>query len=146
MKLVDLNILIYAVNEAAHHHRIVRRWWESALTDEEPIGLAWTVLLGFLRLATNPRTFSKPLGVEDALRRLDSWLSHPNTKLVLETDEHWRVLRGLLQATGTAGNLTGDAHLAALALEHGATLVSCDTDFARFPHLRWENPVGSSSK
>ena len=141
MKIVDLNILLYAVNRDAYHHRTVRRWWEAALADEEPIGLSWLVLLGFLRLATNPKVFPKPLRVEDALRRVDGWLSHPNVRLVVETAEHWRILRGLLQATGSAGNLTSDAHLAALALEYGSVLISCDSDFSRFPRLQWQNPI-----
>lgn len=141
MKLVDLNVLLYAVNRDAHHHEVARRWWEAALNGDEPVGLSWLVVLGFLRLATNRKVFPKPLDVDEALARVDAWLLHPNTKLVIETDEHWNVLRPLLAATGSAGNLTSDAHLAALALGHGAVLVSCDRDFARFPHLRWECPV-----
>jgi hypothetical protein len=141
MKIVDLNILLYAVNRDAQHHRTVRRWWEATLGGEEPVGLCWTVLLGFLRLATNPKVFPKPLDIEEALDRVNVWLSHPNTKLVVETDEHWTMLQTLLRAARTAGNLTSDAHLAALALEYGAVLASCDADFSRFPYLRWENPI-----
>jgi toxin-antitoxin system PIN domain toxin len=141
MKIIDVNVLLYAVNENAHHHRILQQWWEGALGGDEPIGLCWLVLLAFLRLSTNPRVFPTPLGIEEALARVGAWLSHPNTKLLTETDEHWRILRSLLLETGAAANLTSDAHLAALALEYGAVLTSCDTDFARFPHLRWENPL-----
>ena len=141
MKLIDLNILLYAVNKDAHHHDLIRRWWEDALAGDEPIGLCWPVLLGFLRLATNAKVFPKPLGVEQALEHVDAWLAHPNTKIVIETDEHWRILRDLLHSTGTAANLTSDAHLAALALECGAVLSSCDADFSRFPKLRWQNPL-----
>ena len=141
MKLVDVNVLLYVVNRKAPLHGTVRSWWEAALSDEEPVALAWIVLLGFLRLATNARVFPEPLTPEQAMERVEAWVSHPNTRLVEETGEHWRILRGLLQETGTAGNLTTDAHLAALAISHGATLVSCDADFGRYRHLRWENPV-----
>lgn len=141
MKLIDLNILLYAVNRDAHHHRTIRGWWENALNGEEPVGLTWLVLLGFLRLATNPKVFPKHLDVGQAINRVNGWLSQPNARLVIETDDHWTILRRLLEATGAAANLTSDAHLAALALEHGAVLVSCDADFARFPDLRWECPV-----
>jgi toxin-antitoxin system PIN domain toxin len=85
--------------------------------------------------------FAEPLALDDAIERVDAWLSHPNVRIVGETEEHWRVLKELLGQTGTAGNLTTDAHLAALAIAHGATLASCDADFARFRHLRWENPA-----
>ncbi len=141
MKIVDLNVLLYAVNRDAVQHDRVRRWWETALGGDEPIGLAWIVLLGFLRLACNPRVFVNPLSADEALERVDAWLAHPNTRLVNEADEHWRSLRGLLADTGTSGSLTTDAHLASLAITHGATLASCDADFGRFPGLRWENPA-----
>ena len=140
MKIVDANVLLYAVNEEALHHEPVRRWWDAALSGDEPIGLCWTVLLAFLRIATHPRAFARPLEPEQALAVVAAWLGHPNVRVVTETDTHWDILRSLLVATGTAGNLTTDAHLAALAIARGAWLVSCDADFARFPHLRWENP------
>ena len=141
MKLVDLNVLLYAVNRKAPRHGTVRSWWEAALSDEEPVALAWIVLLGFLRLATNARVFPQPLTAEQAIARVEVWVKHPKTRLIKETEEHWRILQELLEETGTAGNLTADAHLAALAISHGATLVSCDADFGRYRHLRWENPV-----
>lgn len=141
MKLVDLNVLLYAINHDADHHAKLRRWWELALQEEEPIGLAWVVLLGFLRLTTNAKVFPKPLSAEQAARIIDGWLAHAHVRLVHETEEHWRILKGLVDQTGTAGNLTTDAHLASLAISYGAVLVSCDSDFARFPKLRWENPV-----
>lgn len=141
MKIVDLNVLLYAVNLDSAHHRIVRRHWEGAVSGVEAIGLPWAVLLGFLRLATNPAVFPRPLGTDVALEKVDTWLSLPAVRVVTETDGHWEVLRGLLADSGTAGNLTTDAHLAALAISHGAVLVSCDNDFARFRGLRWENPL-----
>ena len=141
MKLVDLNVLLYAVNRDAPRHAAVRSWWEEALSGDEPIGLPWIVLLGFLRLATNARVFVQPLTPDQAIDRVEVWLAHRNIRLMHENEEHWRALRGLLTETGTAGNLTTDAHLAALAITNGASLVSCDADFGRFRHLRWENPM-----
>ena len=143
MKIVDLNVLLYAVNRDAVHHAPVRLWWENALSASEPIGVAWAVLLGFLRIATNPRIFANPLGLQEVLGRVDIWIAHPNVRVVTETNQHWNILRQLLRETGTYGNLTTDAHLASLAIAQGATLVSCDADFSRFPNLRWENPIAS---
>ena len=140
MKLVDLNVLLYAVNRDSPRHETVRSWWEKTLTDDEPVGLSWVVMLGFLRLATNPHVFVKPLGPDQAIDRVETWLGHPNVRVVTETEEQWRILKELLTEEGTAGNLTTDAHLAALAISHGATLASCDADFGRFRPLRWENP------
>ena len=142
MKLVDLNILLYVVNEDARQHEVALQWWNSALRSDQPIGLAWVVLLGFLRLSTNPAVFPAPLSAETAVETVDTWLGLEQVRLVQETRDHWHILRNLLAATGTAGNLTTDSHLAALALSHGATLVSFDHDFARFPKLRWESPGG----
>lgn len=142
MKVIDLNVLLYAVNRDAVRHRDALHWWESALDGDEPIGLSWIVLLGFLRLATNAAIFPRALDADAAVAKVDGWLSLESTRVVREKDEHWDVLRSLVAETGTAGNLTTDAHLAALAITHGAVLVSCDTDFARFKGLRWENPLG----
>ena len=143
MKIVDLNVLLYAVNRDSAHHERVRNWWEKTLCDSEPVGLAWVVLLGFLRMVTNPRVFVQPLTPAEALDRVDVWLAHPTTRIVTETEEQWRILRQLLEEAGTLGNLTTDAHLASLAIAYGATLVSCDGDFARFARLRWENPAAT---
>lgn len=140
MKLVDLNVLLYAVNKDAVHHAAAREFWEQALRGEEPVGLAWNVLLGFLRLSTNPDVFPRPLDERTAIGKIDAWLSHPNTRLLREKDEHWDVLRQLIEEAGTAGNLTSDAHLAALAISHGAVLISFDADFGRFEGLRWLRP------
>ena len=143
MRIVDLNVLLYAVNSDAAQHERTREWWENAINDEDIIGLAWVVLLGFLRLSTNPRVFPRPLAPDVAAATLDAWLARDNVRVVRERDEHWERLKPLLSGTGTAGNLTTDAHLAALALSHDAVLVSTDTDFARFKGLRWENPLRS---
>jgi uncharacterized protein len=141
MKLIDLNILLYAVNRDAAQHLRMRTWWESALNGDELIGLPWIVILGFLRLSTNPRVFPAPLSVEQALVKVDEWLTHPRVRMVSETTEQWKILRSLLEQSGTAGNLSTDAHLASLAIAHGATLLSCDRDFSRFAKLRWEHPL-----
>lgn len=141
MKIIDLNVLLYAVNSDSEQHDAVRRWWEIAINGDESLGLPWVVLLGFLRISTNPRIFPLPLEPAAALQRIESWLSLDIVTLVAEKPEQWTVLRGLLEASGIAGNLTTDAHLAAVAITHGATLASCDRDFARFAGLRWENPV-----
>ena len=141
MKIVDLNVLIYVINEQADQHARVLRWWEHALNDDESIGLPWMVLSGFLRLSTNARAFPDPLSVDQALARVDAWLAARPVVVVTEKPDHWPVLRGLLSETGVAGNLATDAHLAALAITHDAILASCDTDFIRFRDLRWENPL-----
>ena len=142
MKIVDLNVLLYAVDENAAHHAAALRWWETAINGDEAVGLPWIVLLGFLRLATNPAVFPHPLEAETALRKVDGWLALEATRPVAERDEHWAVLRSLLAEAGTAGNLTTDAHLAALAISHGGVLISFDNDFSRFKGLRWESPAG----
>lgn len=141
MKLVDLNILLYVVNDDSPRHQAVLDWWNAAVNGDEAIGLPWVVLLGFLRLSTNPRAFPTPLDPDDAIAKLDTWLSLENVRLLRERDDHWEVLRSLISESGTAGNLTTDAHLAALAISHAAVLVSCDSDFGRFEGLRWENPL-----
>ncbi len=142
MKIVDLNVLLYVVNENAVHHERLRRWWEQSINDNESLGLPWSVVLGFIRLSTHPAIFPKPLDPETAIAKVDSWLALENVGVIQEKTEHWAILRLLLAESGAAGNLTTDAHLAALAISHDATLVSCDSDFARFKGLRWQNPIG----
>ena len=142
MKIVDLNVLLYAVNENSVHHSAARRWWENAVNGEEPIGIPWIVLLGFLRLSVNSAVFPHPFDAGAAIEKVDTWLALESTRVVREKDGHWDVLRPLLADSGTAGNLTTDAHLAALAISHGAVLVSFDNDFSRFEGLRWESPIG----
>ncbi len=141
MKLVDVNVLLYAVNRDDPCHAKVLAWWENALCATESVALSWSVVHGFVRLATHPRVFAKPQSKEEATDRITQWLAHPNVHVATETDDHWRVLRELILSVGTIGNLVADAHIAALAISRAMTLVSCDRDFARFPQLRWENPV-----
>lgn len=145
MKLVDANLLLYAVDEASPHHEVAKPWLEEALSSPETFAFAWAVLLAFVRLATNPHVFQQPLNGDEALDLVDSWLVQPNATVVHPTDRHSRLLRELLAPLGTAGNLTSDAHLAALAVEHGAELCSGDIDFSRFAGLQWSNPLTAST-
>ena len=141
MRLVDANVLLYAVNERSEQHQRSRAWLDAALNGQEAVGFAWIALLAFLRLATHPAVFPRPLSVGDAIETLRQWLAQPPAMIVDPTSRHADVLAGLLTETGTAGNLVNDAHLAALAVEHGAVLVSFDADFSRFPGIRWEPPA-----
>ena len=141
MRVVDLNILLYATNRDSPRHAASKKWLEATLSGEESVAIPWIVVLGFLRLATSRLVFPSPISVDEAIAVVDGWLSQPPVVSLNPGDEHWTVLRRLLTDAGSAGNLTTDAHLAALAIEHGAELCSTDTDFARFPHLRWVNPL-----
>ena len=141
MILVDANILIYAVNDDSPHHPAAKNWLESALSGTETIGLAWAVVLAFLRITTRGDLFEQPLSPEDAIGYVDDWMGQPCVKPVSAGRNHWRFLRELLAATGTAANLTSDAHLAALALERGCPVYSTDSDFARFRGVKAVNPL-----
>ena len=140
MRLVDLNLLLYAIDSSSPRHSAARAWVEAALS-EGTTALAWSVLIGFIRISTRPGIFAQPLTPEAALDFVDSWLALPAVIVLHPTDRHAGILRGLIEEAGTAGNLTTDAHLAALAIEHGAELCSTDTDFARFRGLRYTNPI-----
>ncbi len=141
MILVDANVLVYAVDSDSHHHHAARRWLEAALSGSAPVGFAWVVLLAFLRLTTRPGILRKPLPPERAMAFVDEWLAQPNTRAVGPGEGHWAVLRALLKSAGTAGNLTSDAHLAAMALEQGASVCSTDRDFERFPGVERVDPL-----
>ena len=143
MKLPDVNVLVYAVDEDSRHHATARPWLEEALSGSETVALCWNVLLGFVRVSTRPVAFERPLNAVEALDLVESWLGQPCATVVEPTARHLAVLRDLLTQAGTAGNLTSDAHLAALAIEHGAELCSYDGDFARFPGLRWTRPAAA---
>lgn len=136
MWLPDLNVLLFAVNTASRQHTVARRALEQSYASAEGVGLAWITLLGFLRLATRPGIFARPLGVEDALAVTRAWIEHPKANILHPGERHHALLAGLLVGAGAAGNLTTDAHLAALAIEHGSTLLSFDRDFQRFGGLR----------
>jgi toxin-antitoxin system PIN domain toxin len=141
VKLPDVNLLIYAVDESSRHHARARPWLEQVLSGTEEVGFAWLALLGFIRISTNPAAFGNPLSLARAFEFVESWLGSPVATVVHPTERHAALLHGLLEPLGTAGNLTSDAHLAALSVEHGAELCSADTDFARFAEVRWHNPL-----
>lgn len=132
MKIVDANVLLYAVNADSAHHDSAQRWLLKSLSGNEAIGFAWVSLLAFVRVSTNPRIFASPLPISVAFDLVDSWLVQPPSTVPAPTARHAALLRGLLEQTGAAGNLTTDAHLAALAIEHSADVVTFDRDFARF--------------
>lgn len=141
MKLLDVNLFLYAVDEASPRYEPAHAWVQETLSGSETVALSWTTLVGFVRLSTRANLFEQPLQVEEALDLVDGWLAQSCTTVVHPTERHAAVLRELLMPLGTAGNLTTDAHLAALAIEHGALLCSCDADFSRFPGLRWIDPL-----
>jgi uncharacterized protein len=141
VKLPDVNLLIYAIDEASPKHESARPWLERTLSGAEAVGFAWAVLLGFLRISTSAAILEQPLSLAESLDCVDGWLEQPCATVPAPTERHAGLLRRLLEPLGAAGNLTSDAHLAALAIEHGAELCSCDTDFARFDGLRWTDPL-----
>ena len=140
MRLVDANVLLYAVNRDARHHEASRRWLDGALSGDETVAFAWIALLAFVRLATRADLFPSPLSTDDALDRVVAWLGTDNAVVIEPTHEHARVVRQVLANVGGGANLVNDAHLGALAIEHRATVVSYDRDFARFEGVRWESP------
>ena len=141
MILVDANLLLYAEDSRSPHHNRARSWWDGHLSGTDPVGLCWLVINAFIRIGTNPRVFEHPLLIEQALARIQSWLDQPPSRLIHPTERHWVVFQEMLTAGQASGNLVPDAHLAALALEHGCTLYSSDSDFSRFPRLKWRNPL-----
>ena len=141
MILVDVNLLIYATQPESPHHQRARRWLGQRLAGPARVGLPWATVLGFLRLVTMPRSWNRAVTVDDAVAVVERWLAAPAVWVPTPTERHAEILAGLLRAVGRGGKLVPDAHLAALAIEHGLILCSTDGDFARFPGLRWENPL-----
>jgi toxin-antitoxin system PIN domain toxin len=139
--LVDANIPLYAEDQLSPRHAEACAWWDSQLSGASPVCLCWTVMNAFIRIATNPRVFEHPLSLEQAVARVQSWIEQPCTRIVLPTERHWTVFRAMLKRGQAGASLVTDAHLAALALEHGCELISTDADFARFPGIRWRNPL-----
>ncbi len=132
MNIVDVNVLLYAVNRQSNRHRQAHGWLTRQLTGNGTVGFAWTVLLGFVRIGTNPAILPSPMTGDQAFTVLDAWLATPAAVVIEPTVRHRAILRGLLAAVGTAGNLTNDAHLAALAVEYGGAVASFDRDLERF--------------
>lgn len=141
MILLDANLLIYAVNQDLPQHEKAHSWLEQVMSGSATVGLPWVVMLAFLRITTSPRVFEAPLSVEQACDYVDGWLAQPVVSMVVPGERHWPILQGLLREVGTAANLSTDAHLAALALEHGYTIYSTDNDFKRFAGVRHVNPL-----
>jgi uncharacterized protein len=141
--LIDANILIYAHVSSFTQHKLARDWLDQQLNAAAPVGLPWTSLIAFLRLVTNPRVFEYPEPIGNAWQQVSLWLAAETTWVPQPTERHPDVLNKYLALPGVQGNLVPDAHLAALAVEHGLALCSTDGDFARFPGLRWLNPIAS---
>ena len=139
MKLVDTNVLVYAVDSSSLHHRVAKHWLDGALSGGTPVGFAWLALIGFVRLVTHPTIAARPLQAPDALDVVDAWIGARSAQLLHPGHRHASLLRQML-ADGAVANLTNDAHLAALAVEHRASVVSFDSDFQRFSGVRWERP------
>jgi toxin-antitoxin system PIN domain toxin len=144
VNLLDANILLYAYDRSSPHNADARKWLETALSGLAPIAFCWPTILAFLRIATHRKAMARPLAVADARKIVESWLEQPISTIVAPTERHWAILSSLLISGQASGALVSDAHLAALAIEHGATLVTNDRDFARFPGLDVEYPLMSA--
>ena len=140
MILPDVNLLVHAHNTDSTVHEPARHWWDRCLAGTEGVGLAWIVILGFVRITTHRRVLLHPLPVTNVLDRIESWLRLPHVHVPQPSNRHFSGLRANLEALGTAGNMTTDAHLATLAMQRGYVLYTTDADFMRFQGLRWVNP------
>ena len=141
MIVPDLNLLVYAYDSASPMHKRARRWWIECLSGRRTVGIPWAVAFGFIRLWTNPRVFANPMNIDLATRHVESWFGRQMVKAINPGPRHLEIAVNLLRTEGKGGNLTTDAHLAALAIEAGATLHTADTDFLRFTGLKWINPL-----
>jgi toxin-antitoxin system PIN domain toxin len=141
MILVDANVLLYAYDGSNPLHEAALSWWEDRLSEPQPVRLAWATILAYIRIGTHLRVFERPLSIEEAVSHVAAWLSRPMVGILDPGLRHWSILRSLLEESRACGNLVTDAHLAALAIEHGATLCSTDRDFVRFEGLKWQNPL-----
>lgn len=140
MKIPDLNVLVHALNPQSDEHEASRLWLERGLTGGATVGFSWLVLVGVVRVTTMRSLFEHPLTAREATDWVAEWLEQPPAVVLNPGVRHVEVMASLLDAAGRAGNLTNDAHLAALALEHRAEIVTFDSDFSRFPGVRWERP------
>lgn len=144
--LVDANVLLFAEDDTSPHHQASLRWLTEALNGPVRIGLPWPSISAFVRIRTHPRAFEHPLKPDDAWDRVVAWLAAPAAWTPTPTDRHAEVLGGLVRRHQLVGNAVPDAHLAALAIEHGVGVCSADTDFARFTGLRWFNPLDGQAR
>jgi uncharacterized protein len=143
MMLVDANLLLYAYDPAAREHEASRHWLEASLSGTVLVRFSWLTVWTFLRIITNPRVFERPLTMAEAEHHVSSWLAQPVAGILEPGERHWEILRPLARDGQVSGPLVMDAALAAIAIEHGATLCTTDRDFARFPGLTWINPIAS---
>jgi len=141
MILPDANLLLYAEDTLSSHHDTACAWWDEQLSGTDAVCLCWPVVNAFVRIATNPRLHQRPLTLGEAVERVTSWFDQPCVRVVHPTEFHWTIFQEQLRESSANGNLVSDAHLAALAIEHACTLYSSDRDFARFPSLKWTNPL-----
>jgi toxin-antitoxin system PIN domain toxin len=140
--LIDANLLLYAYHPRAEQHEAAKAWLEAALSGSQLVRIAWLTIWAFLRISTNPRVFELPLSVAEAQAAVSSWLAQPTAGILEPADRYWEILQALLNEGQVAGPMVMDAALAALAIEHGATLHTTDRDFSRFSTLDWMNPLG----
>ena len=146
MILIDANLLIYAGVSSLPEHERAQHWLDAQLSGTAPVGLPWQSLLAFLRITTNPRVMARPQSIKDAWRQVEAWLGASPAWIPVPTSRHRDVLKDVLISGDARGDLVPDAELAALAIEHGLTLCSSDRDFARFPKLRWIDPLSASGR
>jgi len=139
--VLDANILLYAYDSASSHHSKARAWVERVFSAAAPIGLPWQTVTAFLRIMTNPRLPGERFSTQEAVQVVDRWLEQPNIRLLAAGDDHWPLFRQMIVEGQASGPLITDAHLAALTIEYGGVLHTTDRDFARFPGLRWTNPL-----
>jgi uncharacterized protein len=140
--IVDANLLIYSYDTNSPHHARSRAWLEGAFSGPEAVGLSWQTVCAFLRVVTNHRLLRSHRPIEEAVRTVEEWLAQPNVRVLTAGDHHWALLRRTLLEAGASGALVSDAEMAALTIEYGGVLHTADRDFARFPGLRWVNPLG----
>ncbi|NOX98214.1 MAG: type II toxin-antitoxin system VapC family toxin [Verrucomicrobia bacterium] len=137
----DVNLLLYAIIDSFPQHEKAKQWWDGVLSSDQFVGIGHVVILGFIRVATNSRVFPLPLTIQQAVQVVDSWLAQANVEMIAPADNHWENLRTMLTSGNAGGNLTTDAHIAALASDYGLVIYSNDADFVRFPNVKCVNPV-----
>ena len=141
--LVDANVVLWAHHRQFPHHAAARQWWAVTLSETPVVGIPWPTVLAFCRISTNARALQRPLTIDDAWSVARGWLERPNVRCPVPTERHAAILEDMLLGTRATGNHTTDAHLAALAIEWGLELCSADHDFARYPGLRWRDPLSA---
>ncbi len=141
MILIDANILLYAEDRGNPQHKKIVSWWDQLLSGTDTVNLCWPVIMAFIRISTNRRVFTTPLSIDEAMKRVQSWLNQPCVNIIQPTSKHWMILKEVLKKGQAIANLSMDAHIATLAIEHGCTLYSTDKDFSRFKSLKWKNPL-----